>query len=164
MKIKLTEKQLNNIITESIKHVLKEDNFGSNGNNPIYQTGPTRYDKEIANARANQNMRDRYATEKNIQDRYEQNRMAVNSENFLYDMEKVNKIKLKVIQCYQMFKNYESRGMLGKFFASKPQIAGEVFTLRNIYVNDPEAVTRVNPKLVEMLNYFVKLGVIRPLK
>ena len=101
---------------------------------------------------------------KNIQDRYEQNRMAVNSENFLYDMEKVNKIKLKVIQCYQMFKNYESRGMLGKFFASKPQIASEVNILRNIYINDPEAVTRVNPKLVEMLNYFVKLGVIRPLK
>ena len=169
-KIKLTESKLRQMIAESVKKVLNEfDDHRSNiasvygGSDRTYD----RYTSDIETAKANKEKYNQYATQKNIAARNAQNQLLANIEankNRDLDAELVNSMQRNVINFYNTLKNYESKGMLGKFFSSRPNMnnyginPGKLGKLNFIYRNKPELIS-TNLKMA--LDYFRKLGMLQ---
>lgn len=171
MKIKLTESKLRQIVAESVKKVLNEfDDHSGNINTSVYGGSNKAYDSymsSIERAKANKENYNKYATQKNMEARREREALESRNQDFINDMQIVEGLRTNILKFYTTLKNYEEKGMLKKFFSTKPNIGDfgmkpyDLGKLTNIYKNNPEAILKVSPKIKVALEYFARLGMIR---
>lgn len=169
-KIKLTESQLREIVAETVKRVLSEDNgpySSGNINTSVYGYGDGgRYQNSINAARANRDAWNKSATERNQRERYAQQNQEMERQQFSNDMDVVNSLKGKVLNFYRTLKQYEEKGLLRKLFSSKPNMSDfgvkptELNKLRYIYKYDTQAISKVSTTVKTALEYFARLGII----
>ena len=170
--IKITENELKDLIKESVQKILMEDNgpySSGNINTDVYGglgRGYKQYQQDIERGHQLSRQREAAAREKQRREQRDAEYDALQRQNQYNDEVFVNKLSLKVKRFYSMLKSYEQKGMLRKFFSSRPKFedyglsAKELRQLYSICKNSPDLVDNVAPKLRSCMEYLRQLRLI----
>lgn len=169
-KITLTEGKLREMIAESVKKVLNEFDDHISNIASVYDGGNRSYDSyksSIERAKADKEKYNKFATQQNMAARREQEALETRNQDFKNDMQIVEGLRMKILKFYNTLRSYEEKGVLKKFFSTKPNIGDfgmkpyDLGKLTYIYKYNPEAILKVSPKVKVALEYFARLGMIR---
>lgn len=173
--IKITENELKDLIKESVLKILMEDNgpySPTNINTSVYNSDEDsdyayrRYKQDAASCREQAKIREKEARERQRKEQGAAEYAAWQRQNQYNDETIVRNLSLNVRRFYNMLKSYEQKGMLRKFFSSRPKLEdyglsrkdlGELYT---VYRNSPDLIDKVDPKLKDCMQYFHKLRLI----
>jgi hypothetical protein len=170
--IKITENELKDLIKESVQKILMEDNgpySSGNINTSVYGglgSGYDRYQQDIENRHRLERQRDAAARERQRREQGEAEYAALQRQNQYNDETLVRNLSLKVKRFYSMLKSYEEKGMLRKFFSSRPKFEDYGLSgkdLRQLYSvckNSPDLVDNIAPKLRSCVAYLHQLRLI----
>lgn len=172
MKIRITESELKQIVTESVKKILMEDNgpySSGNINTSVYGglgPGYDRYLKDIESRHEQERLRDREARERQLRNQRQEEYEAQERQNRYNDETFVRNLSMNILRFYNMLKSYEQKGMLRKFFSTRPKFEDYRLSgkdLRQVYSicqNSPDLVDNISPKLRPCMQYFRQLRLI----
>lgn len=176
MKIRITESELRQIVNESVKRVLNEDNsnYGSrNINTSVYDSTDHEHEAQ-QQMRNNLRLRDKRANspyfEEKLANRGSYQQAVQQSEKNYQNAQEAKALAKSmannVINFYNMLVKYQNKGLLGRFFSSKPKFKDyglnkyNLIQLKNAYNENSAAISSVNANIGRALYYFSKLGII----
>lgn len=173
MKIKITESELRQIVNESVKRILNEDNnpySGGNINTDVYG-GLGRGYKEYQDTINNKQKWGLSPYDKeNIENRRKIDDIAQQQENSYQEVkdatELANSMRDNIINFYNILKKYQNKGMLRKFFSTRPKFedygirTSDLRKLQKAYHQYRDAINNVDVNIGLALNYFERLRLI----
>jgi hypothetical protein len=172
MKIRITESELKQIVTESVKKILMEDNgpYGySNINTDVYGglgRGYDQYQRDIEDKHRRERERDKAARELQLKNQRQEEYETQERQNRYNDETFVRNLSMNILRFYNMLKSYEQKGMLRKFFSTRPKFEDYRLSgkdLRQVYSicqNSPDLVDNISPRLRPAMQYFRQLRLI----
>lgn len=172
MKIRITESDLKQIVTESVKKILMEDNnpYGYGGiNTDVYGDDGElyrRYRQDIDDKYRRERERDKAARERQLRNQRQEEYEAQERQNRYNDETFVRNLSMNILRFYNMLKSYEQKGMLRKFFSTRPKFEDYRLSgkdLRQVYSicqNSPDLVDNISPRLRPAMQYFRQLRLI----
>lgn len=172
MKIRITESELKQIVTESVKKILMEDNnpYSEGGANPIYLGKNPRYEDYLNTINNPQKWDLSPYDKENIESRNIINDINQQQEITYQEVqdakELANSMRDNIINFYNILKKYQNKGMLSKFFSTRPKFEDyginkvNLYRLKNAFHKYRDAIYSFDVNIGIALNYFERLRLI----
>jgi hypothetical protein len=168
MKIKITESELKQIVNESVKRILMEDNstYGSRSiNTDVYDDS----DEEPETTKRQKWDLSPYDKE-NIANRNIINDIDQQREYTYQEVQAAKELAISmrdnIVNFYNILKKYQNKGMLRKFFSTRPKFEDyginkvNLYRLKNAFHKYRDAIYSVDVNIGLALNYFERLRLI----
>lgn len=172
MKIIITENELRQIVNESVKRILNEDNnpYSEGGVNPIYGGLGRSYKEYTDTINRKRNWDSSPQHKEYLENRKNHNDFMQQREETYQGVEDAKilakNMRNNVVNFYNTLRKYQNKGMLRKFFSSKPKFedyginTADLYKLKNVYRQYRDAINSVDSNIGSALNYFEHLRLI----